>query len=569
MPLQKRIVRLPRLAFMSCSVLLLSLTPFSNAVAIEKFDSEIKAVTVFPDSAKVTRQTEINLTSGKNEISLSQLPIQLRPATLRLKFIDSTANNVDSDPLADITINSIDLEQHHQSESSQPAQQSLLDQIEQLTREMTHKQHNIERYNQQITLINSMADNKADSATSYQQLPMAQWTEAWALIDENVEKYQRKIENETRETAEIEKQVSVLRRELNDLGNGQTSSYKLNFTAFSKTAKTATLQVEYQINNAFWVPEYDLSLAPKTGDVHVNTSATIRQQTGEDWEHVEMTVSTRRPNANIQLPDLRTWSLDFSQPPMPVSYNKNGFSASKHKEYSEELIETDLQDSPIADAMAARAPFSELVSTDFVTEYRLSQAVSLKSGGSQKKMAISEQTLASNVTLNSAPRFDTRALIIANIDYKGDAPLLAGQANLYLDNQFIGNQRLPMIQSGEHVKLSFGEDDLVSIRFRSDPDKKSQDGIFSKSRTVERHYLVSIRNQHDSPQNIVITEQFPIAKNEKIITKRTGVKPSRNDIDDKKGIVAWDIKAGANEEATLRYGYQISYPANLHINELE
>ena len=63
--------------------LLLSPMATINAAQINA-DSSIKAVTVYPGSAKVTRVTKITLTAGDNDIVINNLPLNLNESSLRV-----------------------------------------------------------------------------------------------------------------------------------------------------------------------------------------------------------------------------------------------------------------------------------------------------------------------------------------------------------------------------------------------------------------------------------------------------------------------------------------------------
>ncbi|NJO24218.1 MAG: DUF4139 domain-containing protein [Sphingomonadales bacterium] len=41
--------------------------------------------------------------------------------------------------------------------------------------------------------------------------------------------------------------------------------------------------------------------------------------------------------------------------------------------------------------------------------------------------------------------------------------------------------------------------------------------------------------------------------------------PTRKDPDDKRGVMAWDIKLEPNEEKQIEFGYRVSWPADKRV----
>lgn len=63
--------------------------------------------------------------------------------------------------------------------------------------------------------------------------------------------------------------------------------------------------LSYQVDEAQWTPFYDVRV--KTSDSNkfeINYFATVVQQTGEDWDDVELFLSTAKPRSGGYLPEL-------------------------------------------------------------------------------------------------------------------------------------------------------------------------------------------------------------------------------------------------------------------------
>lgn len=211
---------------------------------------------------------------------------------------------------------------------------------------------------------------------------------------------------------------------------------------------------------------------------------------------------------------------------------------------------------------------SALSSGDYNAEYQIPGTVTLASGSDTRRVTLESRELDSKLMLSSVPRLDPRAVLIAKASYNGDAPLIPGPVSLYRDGNFVGNSDLPQLQKGEDLKLSFGEDDRVKIKFNTLPENTTEKGLISTRENLERRYEVTIENHHDKNRTITLYDNIPVAEHEDIQITRIGTKPDQQDIDGKKGVVAWEREVSGGDSVTLKYGYTVSYPKDKTVEGL-
>lgn len=561
------LLKTPLLRASLLRALLLSvlLTLLTNTHAAQiNVDSSIKAVTVYPDSAKITRVAKVSLAVGKNDIVINNLPLNLDELSLRVSGEGKGKGS--------ISLGSVKFSRNIQYDVVQQQEKSIRDLIEKAQDERRIVEDSITRNRAQLEYINKMVlgnsnalDNKRKSDThngSYANLPLNQWQQAWQTLDEATAKAQEKIRQFNKALKKSSKQLTKLKRELQQVATNQKESRVATLHIHTDTAAELRLNLDYQIRGARWEPVYDADLNTKTASVQLKTLAQISQRTGEDWNNVNVTLSTLRPNAGTQLPQLKPWVLDFMPEPRAGVANR----------YNNELALGSLQEAPaIASTQqkvmrkSVTTPLSQqhsrLIYADFSAEYIVPNLISLSSGSNKRRFALSSQQLDSTIKLASSPRFDPRVMILATVKYQDEFPLLAGSISLYRNGNFVGATSLKQKLSGEKIELSFGEDDKVSLKFSPDPDKKRKDGLlFGKRKVVERHYKVSVTSNHSKPFPISISDVLPVASEESIKVKSLGVLPTKRGLDGKKGVVSWDKTLLAKTELQIQYGYSVSYP---------
>ena len=541
-----------------------------------KTGSVIKAVTIYPSSAKVVRVATINLEAGDNDVIINNLPLNLNETSLR----------VSGEGQGTMSLGSVELMRNFQEDVVQEREKAILEKIEELQDGRRKIQDAWQRSRNQFDCIQRMVfgnkskpkdhnNNHSGEHEAYRSLPVEKWQEAWDTLDSATATIQDRTRIAEKSLKTYDKQINKLKQELKQVAVNQRETRTAKLHVKSDTATELTLKLTYQIRGARWAPVYDADLDTTTGKIELKTLAQISQRTGEDWKGVDVTLSTLRPSAGTQLPELNPWVLDFMPdlpPPSAMMKNKSFRMA--------ESVEMDAMQTEsvelTASAGAAPVPMkkmvqqqSQLISTDFSAEYKVPGVISLDSGSNKRRFALTSQNYDADVRLASAPRQDPRAMILAKTKHTGETPLLAGSLSLYRNGSFVGNTFLQQKLSGEELKLSFGEDDKVKIKFLPDPDKKRKDGLlFGKKKVVERHYQLSIHSNHDKPFEISLYDVLPVAANENIKVKLLGDTPSKKDVDDKKGVMSWERTLKPKQDTKLKYGYTVSYPEDKVIPSL-
>jgi uncharacterized protein (TIGR02231 family) len=134
--------------------------------------------------------------------------------------------------------------------------------------------------------------------------------------------------------------------------------------------------------------------------------------------------------------------------------------------------------------------------------------------------------------------------------------------SLFRDATFVGNGRLPLLAPGEEHELGFGVDDSIRVRHTIAEEKRGETGIISTSKTDDRSYRITVKNLHARPIQLSVLDQIPVSQNAEIKVDLTGkTAPSRRDVDDKRGVLAWDMQLAPDEERVIDFGYRTTWPA--------
>ncbi len=536
--------------------MLLVLSGFSHATTLD-VPSNIQAVTVYPDSARITRHATVKLAAGESRLLLNGLPLQLQTESLRISGHSSSP----------VTLGSVNLSQHIQTELVQEKERLLRAEIEKWQEKRREVVDMKSRAEQQLLIIQATVLQKPTGSASPQTiiLPLEQWQPAWDTLDQATAQAQARIRATDKTLKAFDDGLQQLHQQLAAIATGETRSRSAILYVNAPEATELQLTLRYQIKGTSWKPVYNAELDTDNNQLTLQTQAEIQQLTGEDWNNVTVQLSTLHPSNSAGLPALESWIVRL--------HDKLSFSSEEFYEADmakDEAVETLKQANLSARSAAKRqapAPAaslqlqnSQLLNTTFNAEYQVPGKLTLSSGSDSRRVTLSSQTLKTELGLYSYPRIDPRVVLVSQATYTADAPLLAGSVALYRDGSFIGNTSIETLQSGETLKLSFGEDNRIHIDFQPVPEKSSSYGLISTRNHLERAYRISINNQHDNSREITIYDSIPVASNEDISVSLTGDKPDLENVEHKEGVVAWVRQIPAGENTPIEYGYHLSYP---------
>ncbi len=198
----------------------------------------------------------------------------------------------------------------------------------------------------------------------------------------------------------------------------------------------------------------------------------------------------------------------------------------------------------------------------FQALYGIAGRTTVPDTGETKRVQIDEMALDPALMVRAVPKREEKAYLYAKIMTAKGAPLLPGQVALFRDSVFVGNGWLPLLAPEEEHELGFGVDDSIRVRHALAEEKRSETGIISTSKTDSRSYRISVKNLHERPIQVTVIDQIPVSQNADITVELTGKSaPSRRDVDNKRGILAWDFKLEPAEERIVEFGYRAAWPA--------
>jgi uncharacterized protein (TIGR02231 family) len=543
---------------------------FSAAHAADvKGTTRIDAVTVYPSGAEITRVGKVKLERGDHVILFTDLPARAVHSSIRVEGKATGAleiGSVDSRrvfvPRTDDAIAATD-------------RKRVEDAIEKLKDDKAVLQTAVQAAEMQKTLIGNLAQLPTRPApVNGAAAPQPDWTQLFGLIGDRLAEAQKTILDTQIKVRAVDRQIKDLEGKLASLAPAQEERTEVKVFVNAGAPLEAEMAIRYQVGSASWLPFYDARLttgtkaqAPK---LQLVRRASIQQRSGESWDDVALALSTARPGAGTAAPELQPMTIDYepdAPPPRPVAAPAMGVPRTLSRDASATgraagAVDDELRAKAAPEPQQAEEVRAKVETQAFQAIYAIAGRVTVPTTGEAKRVQIDEAQLDPALTVRTVPKRDQKAYLYAKMTVARGTPILPGQVSLFRDSTFVGNGRLPLLAPGEEHELGFGVDDAVRVRHAVAEEKRAESGIITSSKTDTRSYRITVKNLHERAIPVTIIDQIPVSQNADIKIEPLGkTAPTKRDMEDKRGLLAWDVELKPDEEKVVEFGYRVTWPA--------
>lgn len=533
--------------------------------------SKVDAITVFPAGAEVVRVAKVKLEKGEHVVIFNDVPAQAAPDSIR----------VEGRSTGKLQIGSVDSRRLFVARTDEEAAASerrrIEDELDTLRDARATLDGQVLAAETQKSLLANMAQLPLRPAPQSGSAAPEDWQRVLGLISTGTGDAVRAAQDAQVRMRDLDRKIEDLEKKLASLAPSREQRTEVKVYVSANDALEADVSVRYQVPNASWAALYDARLATGDKDVppalELTRRASITQRTGESWDDVTLVLSTTRPTAGAAAPELYPTTVDYepeARPKLAAGRSLDGVTADRRRvgnaggapqdEMAMESMPAAapppapvMQEAQESDAMAVTAPFQAL----FAVPGRLT----IPNTGEAKRVQLSQDKLEPQLAVRTVPKLDAKAYLYAKLVLPKGSPLLPGTVALFRDGTFVGNGQLPVLAPGEEHEIGFGIDDAVRVRHAIVDDKRGQAGLISSSKTDTRNYRVTIKNHHPRAVKLTMFDQIPSSQNQDIKVERTGQAPTRENIDDKRGVLVWESTLDADEEEVYEYGYRVTWPA--------
>ena len=506
--------------------------------------ANIKKVTVFLQGAQVTHEGSTTLLKGKQTVKLGDLSPYIQANSVTVKTKGVTLINV---------IHQINYVQ----EASAPKRLIALN-------------DSIELVNDQLALSNAkvqvLEEEKAmvlanKSIKGEEVLDIADLQEMAKFYRDHLGEVAEKILEGKLKTRGIENTLNRLINEKNTLGYNHGKETGEILMEVYANGGAAAFEISYYTTNATWYPTYDRRAKDINSPVVLDYKANIQQNTGSDWKDVELTLSTGNPSVSGQAPSINKWNIDFwvERQRRYTGGKKLKMESMAAPAMAEDISALSLSKS--ANSYGFSAPIANYQEAATTTQYIISTPYTIASDSKNHKVDIAQHEVAATYQYKAVPKLDPTAFLVAQITNWEKYNLLAGEANIFFEDAFVGNSFIDPAAANDTMDISLGSDKNIVIS-RTKVGEESKKMILGSDKSVEYTWEIKVKNNKAKAVTIEIKDQIPVSTNGDI---EVSSEVKEGILDNETGIITNEFTVNPSEEKVFRFTYKVKYPKKYNV----
>jgi uncharacterized protein (TIGR02231 family) len=542
-----------------------------NQDHIKTLDTRISEVTVYTDRARVTRRGTVSLTGNETELTLASLP-----ATIETESVRATGSGTIAVRLLGVRSEIV-----FSSEPVADRIAELTQQIKELEIQKREINDKIATRNIQLKFIQGLSEKSVgffSSSIAKQQTGLNETGELLNFLGSNYKKYISAIAQHQRQQQELDKQIQALQQQLRQVQTPHSlQGFNIIVAIEPSGSGNFELEISYVVTRALWTPLYDLRVNTTTNQINLNYLAEVNQNTGEDWTGVALTLSTAKPGLGTLPPKLEPWYVDILRPksaPAAEFYRTRmamRSAESDDSEFGENKVPLAMMAAPSAPAapepIEAETATAQVSREGGTVSFQVGGNTNIPNDGTPHKVTIFSDNYPFQPKYIAVPRLVSFAYLQAIVtNPMTGATLLAGQANIFRDNTFVGTLELENISPGQEFKLNLGIDEGLKIE-RELVERQVEKKLISNQRRTSYAYRLNVTNLQQVQVHLTLREQLPVSRNEQIKVRSTLTNPKIPP--GEMGLLEWEISLPPQAKQELYYQFVVEHPPELAVIGLD
>ncbi|MDP4261516.1 MAG: mucoidy inhibitor MuiA family protein [Bacteroidota bacterium] len=558
---------------LSCALVNAQNLPREN-VDTARADAEITNATVyFGYGAELTHTAKVKGTPSTKIIIINHLSTSIDVNSLQISCPEdvtllSQQYNLYY-PLAPPVAKSKDIEK-------------LEDSIQVINKDINHSRNSIDIEQEVLTKTGNLIEATVSTSgnktiTSSEVLKLLEfYTAKIEKAKTNIFNYHEKINQANERIDELRKKISILNT---NITVAKPEPYgQLILQVICKNSGEIPVALSYYTNNAGWMPVYDIRVNSKTNKVKLVYKASLTQTTGIDWKKTKLTLSTGTPNFGVAAPVLSPWYLQLYVPDLyrqlqgMVPGVKNRIqSMGDDRKLGEVVIKADPEGYKEKDIAASIDPstlqqFTTLSQGQLNTNFDIDLPYDIESDGKLHSVAIKDQEIDCILKNYAIPRIDKETYLLAEVADWQNLDLLPGDANIIMDNTYIGKSAIDPNTTSDTLNLSLGKDKRLAVKrslVKEMSSLKSSGGNNKQTFTYE----ITVKNNKLTDVSLLLKDQYPLST-----IKEVEVKLEDNGeamVNEEAGVLTWKIGLKPGESKKVRFTYSVKYPKDKKIVNLK
>lgn len=521
--------------------------------------SRIQSVTVYADRATVVRSAALRPVLGAQSVVFSGLPTTIMGGSLRASGRGA----------AEVKILGLETANEYLESPLLPEVRKVQAELDAMQYEIGKTKNGLAVLGVQESFLASLPVSQSALNASSIALGRADplgWEKTLEFLGLKLAAVKAGQLDGQKKLKEQEAKVEALKKRLDELKPGRPAeARKVTVLIEARTAGDFSLELSYTVSNARWAPSYVVRALPDTGEAELSLSAVVQQRSGESWDGVRLALSTSSPALQSRPDELQPWWLDIYVPKVARRYDQSD--------------EKGLVLKAAAPMMAAEGPppppapreaeieTADVAESGLHVNFEIKRTVDVPSDNAPHKFPVDAPTIKVTYDYAAVPQSREAAFLRGSLTNGLAYPLLAGSADLFIGQDFVGSMSMPFTAAGDEAKVFFGEDGQIRVKREQLKREKSGGGLLSKAEKLHLVSRITLQNLRQVRVSIDVADRLPVSQNAKIEVKDVVLTPAPAKKDEK-GLLTWTIVLAPQEKKEIVLDYTIEYPKDARITGL-
>ncbi len=540
---------------------------YANAAETEKIlKSKPEKIIVYTQGAQVHRSASVNLTAGQNTFIFSGLENCINPAAIQAS---GNGNFIIADIQHEVHYPELDKAKLEGDVRYKKLLKNINDsmkELDYLLEDVTGKMDVLTT--EKSVLLNYNLYKGLSKKDSIALLKEGLTYLREKLFNINTEQLKLKREKEKlqlKKTMLNDRLTNVSRELLNETnGEEEQTDYRILVHIIAEQPGVATINLNYYITNAGWIPSYDLRAMSNEQSVKLTYKAQIHQESGTDWSNVRLILSTANPNRSYNLPQLTPFYLGNTAYSYKLKKADANYAPSSGTGYArtESINAEKSEDKDLEIAAQNAYDYTSVTENVIETEYEIKLNYNIPSDGKEHFAAIMVKDLKTFYRYKAIPKLNNNVYLTAVLPDWEDAITIGGEASIYYDGSYVGATSLVPGGTEDTIQLSLGIDKNIAVKRQKIKDKCSQK-ILDNDIIHQYTFEITMKNSRNSKIEIEVEDQLPLAYDKSVTIDPKEISGAKRD--EVTGTLMWRVSIAAKDTKKLTLIYQVKAPKTMAV----
>lgn len=489
--------------------------------------SRVTAVTVYSNSALVTREVDVPEGPGLFELTVTPLP----PTTVNSSLYTEGTEG--------IRVLATRFRTRQLMEDAREDVRKLQDELRQLQMDKEKLEADLKTVQANLMLLTKL-ENPATAVHPADKGPPNSES-AIALSKYIMECRAEK----TKEQVSLQQQIQLnqektefARRKLSELASKSRRTDQDAVIVVDKVQGAGgKVRLNYLVEEAMWRPQYKLRAGKAGKDpVKLEYLAAVVQHTGEDWSNVQLVLSTAQPTLNAAPPDLQVLqvttvargstaaSMPHNPGAMELEEQVKDLRSKAQRDFNQKKQSSGVG---LVNTAAALDQSWELLNPEAAVKrgcslavregpsvtYHLTTRLTVPSRNDEQILEVARIDMAPEYYYKAVPILTSHVYRLADLTNQSNLVLLPGEATMYIGTDFVGQMNLPLVAIGEQFTVGFGVDPQLQVqRAMIDRSRTTQGG----NQVLRYEYRTLVSSYKAERVKLQVWDRLPHAENDTV-----------------------------------------------------